>query len=128
MAAKILIVDDEKDIRDFLEEFISLKFDAIVLTVATAAEALEKIQAIKHDLLITDIRMPDMSGIELISAIKLLPQDTAPDNILIMSGYISPEQVQILQEADVTAIVKPIDAEVLEEILNLHLRAREKKD
>ena len=62
---KILVVDDDKDIRDVLYDILTFQgFDAEV--VEDGEIALEKLLQTPYDLLITDINMPKMDGIELL--------------------------------------------------------------
>mgnify|MGYP006074614139 FL=1 len=64
---KILIVDDERMIRTGIEKTIpwrSLKIDT-VYTAASAGQAMEMIEKYQPDLMITDIQMAQMSGLEL---------------------------------------------------------------
>lgn len=67
MAETILIVDDEIDILELLELIITDKTDFRVLTTPDPQEALRKIREEKPDLLITDLRMPEVDGLELVT-------------------------------------------------------------
>jgi two-component system, NtrC family, response regulator PilR len=68
-AAKILIVDDERSIRELLEIF--LKKEGYEIQVAqSVSEALELIKSTEFDLIVSDIRMPDMSGIDLLRHLR----------------------------------------------------------
>ncbi len=66
--ANIMLVEDEDGIREFISE--RLREDFIVETAANGQEALEKIRAAHIDLVVTDIMMPVMDGVELCRAIK----------------------------------------------------------
>ena len=66
---KILVVDDEESIREFFE--IMLKREGYqVLTAANGREALETLKKSQADLVISDIQMPELSGMELLAALK----------------------------------------------------------
>ena len=67
--ARILIVDDERSIRELLEIFLR-KEGYDVQTAKSVAEALELIKATEFDLIVSDIRMPDMSGIDLLRHVR----------------------------------------------------------
>jgi two-component system response regulator PilR (NtrC family) len=67
--ARILIVDDERSIRELLEIFLRKEGYAIQ-TAKSVAEALELIKATEFDLIVSDIRMPDMSGIDLLRHVR----------------------------------------------------------
>ena len=83
---RVIIVDDEPVIRRGLRE--TIEWDALGLEVAGEAadgkEALKLIREIRPEILITDIRMPEMDGIELIREIKKLDLNI---KITILSGY-----------------------------------------
>ncbi|MBI5455107.1 MAG: sigma-54-dependent Fis family transcriptional regulator [Deltaproteobacteria bacterium] len=84
---KILIVDDEKDMRDFLE--IMLRKDGYEASAfASPDAALDFCRSEKVDLVISDIRMPGMGGVEFLKALK----DLDPDILVIMiTAYASVE-------------------------------------
>ena len=67
--ARILVVDDERSIRELLE--IVLKKEGFAVTVAqNAIEGLDRTKTIEFDLVVSDINMPDMSGIDLLKALR----------------------------------------------------------
>jgi two-component system response regulator PilR (NtrC family) len=69
--SKILVVDDERSIRELLEIF--LRKEGFNVTSATsAAEALRLCGSQEFDLIISDVRMPDMSGVELLREVRTL--------------------------------------------------------
>jgi len=66
---KILVVDDEEDVRETLESVLSkLEFDPVV--AAGGREALEIIKNKKIDVVLSDLYMPEMDGIELLKRVK----------------------------------------------------------
>lgn len=82
---KLLIVDDEKNIRLGIQAMIAREFQSII-EVDTAMDGLEAIEKIKDiDILITDIKMPRMDGIQLIEHIQQSEQNTPA--MVILSGY-----------------------------------------
>ncbi|MBI4665825.1 MAG: response regulator [Nitrospinae bacterium] len=79
----ILIVDDEQEIRRLLERLFA-KENYITLTAETAVDALMKAQDNDVDIVITDLRMPGMDGLELIGQIH----DIKPGMpVVVISGY-----------------------------------------
>ena len=70
MKKKILIVDDEEMIREFLESVLKSKKNYNCLTAKSGEEALEVIESEKIDLVISDVKMAGMDGIELLLEIK----------------------------------------------------------
>ncbi|GIW48803.1 MAG: hypothetical protein KatS3mg079_279 [Caloramator sp.] len=83
---KILIVDDEKNIRQGIKAMIENKYPNVyeILLAANGQEALNYYKENNIDLLITDIRMPVMDGLTLISN---LHSNNVETNIIILSGY-----------------------------------------
>ena len=83
----ILIVDDESYILDMLSDQLAY-FGYSIITACSGKEALQKAEELKRiDILLTDIMMPSMNGIELAKEFnKLLPET----KIFFMSGYAFP--------------------------------------
>ena len=89
---KILAIDDEDIILELLSE--SLSDDFIIETVTDSKIAIEKIEKDNYDLIITDIFMPNLSGIEVIKKIKEMGKVTP---IIVISG--NSEQSQPVKDA-----------------------------
>src|SRR5207245_11690749 len=102
--AKILVVDDERSILVLLKEALG-QWGYLVTTAASAAEALGILKSELFDALITDIRMPDMSGLELLREVK--KQDETIE-VVMMTGYPTiASAVQALQEGAYDYLPKP---------------------
>ena len=85
--ARILIVDDERSIRELLE--IVLKKDGFnVTSVRSAVEALTLLKSSDFDLIISDIKMPDMSGIDLL---RQLRETTFGGQFILLTAFASAE-------------------------------------
>ena len=83
MSKKILIVDDEEHIREILSEFLTDQGFSVM--EATDGEmAMELFSENQYDLVITDIRMPKMNGLELLSAVKAKDKKNP---VVLMTGY-----------------------------------------
>ena len=78
----ILIVDDELSIREVLKEFLISK-GFVAHAASMAEEALEILNEIEVDLVITNINMPGMNGLELTRLIK----DRYSSHVIILTGY-----------------------------------------
>ncbi len=106
----ILIVDDEKNYPTILGEV--LKEEAF--TPITASSSLEAIDILKQnsvDLVLTDVKMPGMSGIELLERIKEINPDLP---VIVMTAHGSVEMaVEAMQKGAYTYILKPFDNETL---------------
>jgi YesN/AraC family two-component response regulator len=66
---RILIVDDERDVRDSVKCVLDLA-GYVVVTAENAADALEQLERIPADLVITDIIMPKINGVQIIQSIR----------------------------------------------------------
>ena len=79
----ILIVDDEEIIRDFLSEVLE---DFDITLACDGDEAIQKLKAKRFDLILTDMRMPNVSGEEVVKAAR----EEDPDaKVIVISGYSS---------------------------------------
>ncbi len=114
----ILLADDEEEVRKGIIRKIdweNLGFQ-VVGDAENGEEALEKIEQLKPDVVMTDIRMPYMDGLTLAKRIR---QKYPSTRILIFSGYDDFEYAQQAIKLNVTEyILKPVNVEELTEILN----------
>lgn len=101
---RILIVDDEKGMRDFLS--IMLKKDGYeVVSAENGTEALSVVQREIFDLVISDVKMPDMNGIDLLRAIKELSPETV---VIMITAYGTTESaVEAMKLGAYDYITKP---------------------
>lgn len=104
---KVLIVDDDSLIVRLLTDL--LKSDEVSITTANdGAEGWEKLQREKFDLLITDVWMPQMNGLELLANVRTLAQQP---NIIVMSADDTPEMMlKAAREQGHLFISKPFKA------------------
>ncbi|MCL6099527.1 MAG: sigma-54 dependent transcriptional regulator [Bacteroidetes bacterium] len=106
MSAKILIVDDEKPIRDSLKMVLDEEgFSTEV--AADGEEALQKIQEINFDIVVTDIKMPKLDGMQLLeSASKISPETF----FIIMTAYASVKTaIDALRQGAFDYLIKPVE-------------------
>ncbi len=107
---QILIADDDKAFRALLWETLKTPAREIRLA-ANGREALDILKEKRFDLLITDIRMPEMGGIELLKEAKRLQPHLL---VIIITGYASLETaIQALKEGAYDYIRKPFNLEEL---------------
>ena len=107
----ILIVDDESYVRTLFTSVVELFEDYRVDTATNGYEAIQKIMNSKYDLILMDLKMPKMSGIEAIRAIRLL-QDKTP--IVIITGYASEKMKEEGMEAGANLFLsKPVSIKEL---------------
>ncbi len=110
MNARILIVDDEEDIRLTLAHF--LKDEGYQCQTAQNGEtALEKVQEGGIDVVLTDVSMPGMGGIELMRQVHQWSPETM---VLLMTAYASVETaIQALRSGAADYFLKPLDLDEL---------------
>ena len=109
---KVLIVDDDKSVRDFLERFLKQKGYLWVQSVKAGQEALDIIKKEDIKLVLLDIKLPGMDGIEVLRKIKELKKDT---EVIMITGF--PEEATAKEALKLGAydyIMKPFDLAYLE--------------
>jgi DNA-binding NtrC family response regulator len=119
--AKILVVDDEPSILKLLKEALT-QWGYQVACVGTGGEALEAIRTELFDAAITDIRMPEMSGLELLREIKRHDDSI---EVVVMTGYPTiASAVEALKEGAYDYLSKPL---ILDELRHLMARVTERR-
>jgi len=114
-----MIVDDELIVREsFLHWFERLGY--VVETAASGFEALEKLKQFSFDLLFVDIKMPGMSGVELLDRVK---EDYPGTIVIIITAYGSIDTaVEAMKKGAADYLLKPFKPEqlslVMEKVLN----------
>jgi DNA-binding NarL/FixJ family response regulator len=94
---RILIVDDEKAVRTALERLIGTRGEWMVVGEArNGAEAIGKAKALQPDVVIMDVTMPEMSGLEATPKIK---KEAPAAEILIFTQHDSTQMIQQAQNA-----------------------------
>src|SRR5688572_3567891 len=105
--AEILVVDDDDVIRETLCELLSQDYSC--QTADTAEEALAKLEAASFDVVLTDISMPGLSGVELLKRVLRLYPDTP---VIIISGLSDQDQAQsLIEEGAFDYLLKPFRLE-----------------
>src|SRR5213595_788739 len=109
-SASILVVEDDAAMRDLLaEELGDAGFE--VRAAATAATGLEHARAERFDLIITDLRMPEMDGFDLIRCVMQLPE---PPHVVMVTAFASIETaIRAVKLGAYDYIAKPFEIEEL---------------
>lgn len=110
--ARILIVDDDPNVRDFLKLFLKFKGYRDVLTADKGQDALEAVSKEEIALVLLDIMLPDVNGMEVLRRIK----ESRPGlPIIMITGYPDEEKAgELLKQGAYDYIVKPFDLNYLE--------------
>ena len=120
-SAKILVVDDETSILKLLKEALT-QWGYQVACVSTGTEALEAIRTELFDAAITDIRMPEMTGLDLLREIKRHDESI---EVVVMTGYPTiASAVEALKEGAYDYLSKPL---ILDELRHLMARVTERR-
>jgi CheY-like chemotaxis protein len=110
----ILLVDDDVSSINALSNLLKFEYDFEVAT--NGVDALEKFRGRTFDLVVTDVKMPRMDGIELLRNIRALGNKTP---IIVMTGYPDKTVKNESERLGVFAfITKPINVEYFMETLN----------
>jgi len=114
----LLLVEDEDSIRESMQEVFSGMFQKVI-SASNGDEGLKKFKKFSPDIVITDIMMPIMDGLEMSKQIKEVSKNTP---VIILSAYS--EKERLLKAIDVGIdkyVIKPIDMDelfvVLEQIV-----------
>ena len=107
----ILIVDDERDLLQLLKRSLEPDLDCRIQTASNAGAALKCLEADTFDLVLADIKMPGMNGLELLEHIK---RDTPDLTVVMMTAHGDIEMaVQAMKSGAYDFITKPFDHEAL---------------
>ena len=107
--AKILIIDDERAIRNTLKEI--LEFEGHTVDLAESGrQGLDKAKKGKYDLIYTDVKMPEIDGIEVLSQLKSPDSPANQCPVVLISGHGNIETaVDVLKKGAFDFIEKPLD-------------------
>jgi DNA-binding NtrC family response regulator len=121
--AIILIVDDEAQIRDLLYRLF--ENEHLCHTAESAEEALERIKAERYDVILMDISMPGMSGLELLTYTRQLQPDTP---VVIITGIDYQQHFgELLRMGAFDYLLKPFSLPAAEEMVARALHHYERR-
>lgn len=109
--ARVLIVDDNADMRDYLQRLLEKQY--LVETAANGREALEKIEAHLPELVVSDIMMPEMDGIQLLHHIKHDPATCSLPVILVSARAGEEAKIEGYDIGADDYLIKPFSAKEL---------------
>lgn len=115
--AKILIVDDEPEIRQLLSEELT-EYGHKAETAESVGEALYRIQKGKYDLIILDIKLRGMSGVELYQFMEKMPGSLMKRIIFITGDAMGPDTKKFLKKTKAPYIAKPFTMEQVARAIN----------
>jgi response regulator NasT len=116
---RIAVADDEPDMRDYFARILPRLGHQVVAVAANGAELVAQCRAMRPDLILTDIKMPDMDGIE--AATRLYQERPIP--VILVSAYHDPELIRRAEADHIMGyLVKPIKQGDLGPVIALAMR------
>jgi DNA-binding NtrC family response regulator len=100
--AKVLVLDDEKDILNIIERFFSRKAIVDIETCTSPIQAVSMIKSGSYDLLLTDIMMPEMNGIEVLKEVK---QSKPRVKVVMMTAFSTLDKILECEQLGATDYV-----------------------
>ncbi len=120
-AKKLLAVDDDEDIRSLLTDLLE-ESGYKVDTASCGEEALRMIQVSTYDLVLTDLRMQGMQGLEVIKEVKKI--DPGID-VIVMTGYASVDSaVESMKAGAADYITKPLNTDQIRLVIKKNMERR----
>jgi signal transduction histidine kinase/ligand-binding sensor domain-containing protein/DNA-binding response OmpR family regulator len=120
----LLLIDDNDDFRFYLRD--NLKFHYTIHEAGNGADGWDLVLSVQPDLIVSDIMMPEINGIELCAKIKS-DERVSHIPVILLTARSSPEQrIEGLKTGADDYITKPFNFEVLEARINNLLEQREK--
>ncbi|NOZ55795.1 MAG: sigma-54-dependent Fis family transcriptional regulator [Calditrichaeota bacterium] len=107
---RVLVVDDEEDILQLFTELLQ-RWGYEPVTARNGVEALDKFRSQQIDLIVSDLKMPEMDGLELLQHIRSIDSRVP---VLVLTGYPTVETaVKAIQEGAYDYLMKPVNPEEL---------------
>lgn len=116
---RIAVADDEPDMRDYFRKILPRLGHQVVAAAATGRELVEQCRETQPDLVITDIKMPDMDGIDAATALY----QERPVPVILVSAYHDPDLITRAEADHILGyLVKPIKQSDLGPSISLAMR------
>ncbi len=122
MGFKVLIVEDSKASRELIATTLETIADVEVMQSSSGFEALKLLPRHRFDLIITDINMPDINGLELINFVKKNPNYRDTPLFVITSEGREKDRARGLALGAAEYLVKPFEPQSLEGLLRRYLK------
>lgn len=116
---RLLVVDDETEVADVLREHFEATYD--VDTAPDGRKALKLIRARRPDVVLLDIKMPGLSGLEVMKRIQTV--DPKPVVIVVTANEDTAVAAQAMTQGAFSYVPKPFDFQYLDHLVSLALGA-----
>jgi two-component system NtrC family sensor kinase len=114
---RILVVDDEPEVGDLVADM--LRVDGHVVEVTRSAEqALQRVTSVRFDVVVIDIRMPDVDGVELYRRLGQLEPPLSRRVVFMTGDVLTPETAEFLLDSAVVSVEKPFQVGELREAVH----------
>ncbi|NOT34305.1 MAG: response regulator [Candidatus Eisenbacteria bacterium] len=124
-AARILVVDDEPSVADVCSEYLGSEGYEVTVAVS-GEEAVRVIPQLRPDVILTDINLPGVSGLEVVKFAKQLDADAC---VIVVTGYASTTSaVEALRQGAYEYVTKPFDLEAVHKIVKSGIKNRRLKE
>ena len=121
MRLGVLVIDDDEDICLYLKEFLTRE-GYRVATISKPLDALPEIKEGRHQIVLLDVRMPEMDGVELLREIRVIDSDIC---VIIMTAYPSVESAVDTMKSDAFDYLrKPFELEQLRGVIQRAIREK----
>ncbi len=119
MTKRVVIADDSALARMFLRRCLEISGlnDAEFVEASDGAEALEKLKEVPTDLLVTDLTMPDVDGLELMRRISASPRLNGTPVLVVTSAGNEAQREELMNLGVVAILSKPINPPVVADAL-----------
>jgi LmbE family N-acetylglucosaminyl deacetylase/CheY-like chemotaxis protein len=123
----VLVVDDDPDLALFVKTLLERRADCVVRVAADGLAALAAIEELDPDLVVTDIEMPGLSGLELLDEIRARTSWTP---VIVVTAHVSVDYaVAALRRQADELLTKPLDsAKLVEAVIRLADEGRERRE
>jgi DNA-binding response OmpR family regulator len=105
----ILVVDDNRQLIEFLTDALEGLGDFVVVTAIDGAQGLERYYDVRPDCVVVDVRMPGIDGYQLVRALRGDPNSTSTSLIILSALAQEREQIAGLLAGADLYLVKPVD-------------------
>jgi DNA-binding NtrC family response regulator len=117
---QVLVVDDKESVLELMASILGRAHD--VVTTPDAARAVALMEQGPFDVLLTDVRMPGVSGLDLLAAAK---RCAAAPSVVMMTGYASiPDAVEAIRRGAFDYVAKPLEADEIVLVIARAIQAR----
>ena len=123
---KILVVEDNNEVRELLALFMK-RLGYKVFEATTGVEAIDLASTVQPDLIMMDLRLPEMNGAEATAHLKANPSTRDVPLLVVTASGSSTDRRRALDAGAAEILLKPIDVTTLSNVLRRYLSARTAK-